>query len=54
MDEKRPIGLVTCNSLLVLPQPLTSESLAAEGEYRESSEYLLVPDLRPVAGSEPA
>lgn len=52
VHEGRPIGVVTCNSLLVLPQPLTTESLAAEGQYRDTSEYLLVPDLRPVAGAE--
>lgn len=52
VHDRRPIGVVTCNSLLVLPQPLTTESLAAEGEYRDTSEYLLVPDLRPVAGAE--
>lgn len=52
IQEGRPIGVVTCNSLLVLPQPLTTESLAADGQYRDTSEYLLVPDLRPVDDAE--
>jgi len=49
VHESRPIGIVTCNSLLVLPQPLTTESLAAEANYQDSSDYLLVADLRPAA-----
>ncbi len=49
VHKGHPVGLVTCNSLLVLPQPLTTESLAAEAQYRDTSDYLLVPDLRPVA-----
>ncbi len=46
--EGRPVGLVTCNSLVALSHPVKQGSLTAEGEYSDSSDYLLVPDQRPL------
>jgi CBS-domain-containing membrane protein len=43
-----PVGFVTCNSLVALSRPVKSGSLAADQEYCDHSDYLLVPDLRPL------
>ena len=44
----RPVGFVTCNSLVALSRPVKNGSLAADHEYCDNSDYLLVPDLRPL------
>ncbi len=46
--EGRPVGFVTCNCLVALSRPVTSGSLAAESKYCDTTEYLLVPDIRPL------
>ena len=46
--SEKPVGFVTCNSLVALSRPVKQGSLAAEGEYCDNSDYLLVPDLRPL------
>ncbi len=43
--DRRPVGFVTCDSLATLWRPLTTTSYAAEVEYSDTSDYLLVPDL---------
>ena len=48
VERDRPIGFVTCNGLLAMSKPLSTDSLAAASEYSDSSDYLLVPDLRPL------
>jgi two-component system cell cycle response regulator len=49
VHKSRPVGFVTCNGLLALPQPLTTATLAGNVCYRDSSDYLLVPDVSPLA-----
>jgi diguanylate cyclase (GGDEF)-like protein len=49
----RPIGFVTCNSLVAMSRPVIEGSLAEGAEYRDTSEYLLVPDLRPLECEQP-
>ena len=49
VHKSRPVGFVTCNSLLALPQPITTATLAGDASYRDSSDYLLVPDVSPLA-----
>jgi diguanylate cyclase (GGDEF)-like protein len=49
VHKSRPVGFVTCNGLLALPQPLTTATLAGNVSYRDSSDYLLVPDVSPLA-----
>ncbi len=44
----RPVGFVTCNSLVALSRPVKSASLVSELEYCDNSDYLLVPDVRPL------
>jgi hypothetical protein len=51
--EGKPVGIVTCNCLVALSRPVTSGSLAAASKYCDTSEYLLVPDIRPLE-AEPA
>jgi diguanylate cyclase (GGDEF)-like protein len=51
VDEGRPIGLVDCDSLLALAQPIVPRRHTPKSRASESSEYLLVPDLAPEAGS---
>lgn len=46
VDAGKPVGFVTCNSLVALSRPV--RSLLAESEYCDTSDYLLVPDLRPL------
>jgi len=46
IDGSKPVGFVTCNSLVALSRPV--KSLLAEAEYSDTSDYLLVPDLRPL------
>ncbi len=46
--DGRPIGFVTCNSLVALSRPVKQGNLAAEGEYSDTTDYLLVPDQRPL------
>ena len=53
VDAERPVGLITCNSLLAMSKPVTTGSLAPESQYSDTSEYLMVPDLRPLE-TEPA
>jgi CBS-domain-containing membrane protein len=48
VDGQRPIGLITCNSLLAMSKPVTTLSLAPASQYSDTSEYLMVPDLRPL------
>jgi diguanylate cyclase (GGDEF)-like protein len=44
----RPVGFVTCNSLVALSRPVKQGSLAADSQYSDTSEFLLVPDVRPL------
>ncbi len=46
--DGRPVGYVTCNSLVALSRPVKQESLAADARYSDTSEFLLVPDVRPL------
>ncbi len=48
VDGNKPVGFVTCNSLVALSRPVKSSSLLADAEYCDTSDYLLVPDLRPL------
>ena len=48
VSADKPVGFVTCNSLVALSRPVKIGSLAAELEYCDNSDYLLVPDLRPL------
>jgi diguanylate cyclase (GGDEF)-like protein len=48
VDGGRPLGIVTCDSLIVMSRPVEVASLAAAA-YADSSEYLLVPDIYPEA-----
>jgi diguanylate cyclase (GGDEF)-like protein len=45
--DGRPAGFVTCNSLVALSRPVETASLTP-GDYRDTSDYLLVPDVRPL------
>jgi CBS-domain-containing membrane protein len=47
VHEGRPIGLLDCDSLLALPQPIVLGRHAPKSRCTEASEYLLVPDLPP-------
>src|SRR6185295_2470648 len=49
VHKSRPVGFVTCNGLLALPRPLTTATLTGDSGYRDSSDYLLVPDVSPLA-----
>jgi diguanylate cyclase (GGDEF)-like protein len=49
VHKSRPVGFVTCDSLLALPQPISTATLAGAASYRDSSDYLLVPDVSPLA-----
>jgi diguanylate cyclase (GGDEF)-like protein len=44
--DSKPVGFVTCNSLVALSRPV--KCLTVDAEYNDSSDYLLVPDLRPL------
>jgi two-component system cell cycle response regulator len=46
-EESRPVGFVTSNSLLAMSRRVTTDSFAAESEYSDTSQYLVVPDLCP-------
>ena len=48
VSRGRPAGIVSCNSLVALSRPIVAGSLAPESPYGDTSEYLLVPDLRPL------
>ncbi len=52
--DGRPTGFVTCNSLVALSRPVKNGTLAAELRYADTSDYLLVPDLRPLEAEQPA
>lgn len=47
----RPIGLVTPDNLAALCQPLTADSFAPSCAESDSTDYLVVPDLRPISGA---
>ena len=49
VHKSRPVGFVTCNGLLALPQPMTTATLAGSASYSDSSDYLHVPDVSPLA-----
>lgn len=46
--DGRPAGFVTADSLVALSRPADFESLAADRSYSDTSDYLLVPDVRPL------
>ncbi|MEX0978874.1 MAG: CBS domain-containing protein, partial [Pirellulales bacterium] len=48
VSRGRPLGIVTCNSLVALSRPMIDGSLAPDSPYADTSQYLLVPDLRPL------
>ena len=47
-NEGRPVGFVSSNSFLAMSQRVTTGTFAAESEYSDTSDYLLVPDLCPL------
>jgi len=48
VSDGRPVGFVTCNSLVALSRPVKQGSLSGELQYSDTSDYLLVPDQRPL------
>jgi diguanylate cyclase (GGDEF)-like protein len=48
VDGGRPVGIVTCDSLVAMSRPVEAGSLAAGAKYDDSSAYLLVSDPRPL------
>jgi Mg/Co/Ni transporter MgtE len=45
--DGRPMGLLNCDSLLALSQPVGTARLAAPPPYTDRTEYLLVPEWCP-------
>jgi CBS-domain-containing membrane protein len=53
IDHGRPLGTLNCDSLLALSKPVSSIGPATRGEYSDSTEYLLVPDVAVHGDGEP-